>query len=247
MPRFSMAQIKYLLLAVAVLFGTLWLLGIKSMPPRFVIDRSHPGRIQPMNDTLLRQIKDGLHRRKYIALTFDDGPAEHSVNQNILKALDKHHARVVFFLICRNINSREAMDDIRAALAAGHKVGNHTVTHQHLPRLDNTTRLHEIADCRQTLEAATGTKVTWFRPPFGDMSPQVQAEVENSGAQIVMWEANSADTWQRTIADIRDFTLKEAHDGAILLMHSGKLTAEALDSILTSLEEQGYQFILPEA
>ena len=63
---------------------------------------------------------------KQLALTYDDGPNDpHTLR--LLEVLAKHDVRATFFLIGRYAEQRP--DIVRAVVAGGHVVGNHTYNH----------------------------------------------------------------------------------------------------------------------
>ena len=187
-----------------------------------------------------------LHGRHYLMLTFDDGPSDPATNMRILNILDEHHAHAVFFAICRRADLPGGPSVLQAIVAKGHVVGNHSYTHPHLPAL-TPDRLHEeVVKCTQRLEHITGHQVHWFRPPFGESSDRVKAELERDGMKEVMWEANSQDTWQKKPEQIEHWSTTQLSNGGILLMHSFATTADALDRTLTHLEKMGYRFVLAE-
>src|SRR5271156_5213868 len=61
-----------------------------------------------------------------IALTFDDGPND-PYTQQLLDILDQHQVNATFFMIGRFVRQRP--DIVRQVHAAGHLIGNHTMTH----------------------------------------------------------------------------------------------------------------------
>ena len=64
-------------------------------------------------------------KRAAISLSFDD--ARPSQLDDGLPILDRHGVRATFYVSPNR--ARERLDDWRAAAAAGHEMGNHTVTH----------------------------------------------------------------------------------------------------------------------
>src|ERR1700761_9108645 len=60
------------------------------------------------------------------ALTYDDGPND-ACTESLLDVLARHEARATFFVIGRFVKQRG--DLVRRIRAAGHVVGNHTMTH----------------------------------------------------------------------------------------------------------------------
>ena len=62
-----------------------------------------------------------------VFLTFDDGPTP-GITEWILSTLEKYDAKATFFVLGKNV---EMYPDLyRRILDAGHKVGNHTYSHQ---------------------------------------------------------------------------------------------------------------------
>ena len=62
-----------------------------------------------------------------VYLTFDDGPTP-GVTEWILSTLEKYDAKATFYLLGKNA---ELYPDLyQKILAAGHKIGNHTYSHQ---------------------------------------------------------------------------------------------------------------------
>ena len=60
-----------------------------------------------------------------VALTFDDGPGKDT--QKVLEILREHDVKATFFVVGRRGWKHD--DDLRAMVAEGHEVGNHTWSH----------------------------------------------------------------------------------------------------------------------
>lgn len=231
-------------LAVLILGALgLKLAGDASPPPRFKLD-AH-GLLTPIHYPVWRRLSDMLAGRKYIMLTFDDGPYGHGIDAKILAILATHHAHAVFFEVCAHIN--DATRSVpKQILASGNLLGNHSYDHRHLPKLGPADLQHEIAGCSDKLASITGVRPRLFRPPWGQLSPAVSKSIHSAGMQVVLWDANSGDTWLRSRRKIIQMSLYEASlGGHILLMHSRPTTAEALDTLLTRLQQRGFRFVLP--
>ena len=63
-----------------------------------------------------------------ITLSFDNGPTP-GITEGVLECLDRHRLRATFFVIGQKLRVPGAMDLMRQAHAAGHWIGNHTLTH----------------------------------------------------------------------------------------------------------------------
>jgi peptidoglycan/xylan/chitin deacetylase (PgdA/CDA1 family) len=85
-----------------------------------------------------------------------------------------------------------------------------------------------------------------MRPPYGDYNDDVILVSKECGYYPIQWSIDSLDWKDYGVEDMiqRVTTHKELKNGAIVLLHNGtKYTKDALDQILTGLEEQGYTFI----
>ena len=244
-------QLGFLVLGgVGVIFSLFtmifWIIGLKEAPPRFILDPMDSGRIMPVDQSWWRTAADGVHGRKYLMLTFDDGPANREINETILKVLEKHHAHAAFFTVCKNALSEEGAQNLKTLLAAGHVLANHSYSHAKLIDLGLDAVAQEVVQCQKTLADITGKEVKWFRPPWGQNSPALLETLETHKLQDVLWSANSGDSWLHNPADVTEITLAEVDDNSIVLMHSNRVEALALDESLTRLEAKGYRFVLAE-
>lgn len=229
-------------LVVCVL--SLAIVGSEVPPPQFTIGEA--GLLKPTEYPLWQQISDRIAGRKYVLLTFDDGPGGHGVDEQILATLAKHEAHAIFFEVCAHINI-ETINVPREIVAKGSIVGNHSYSHVHLPQLHGTALDHQIDDCSNRLEAVSGSRPRFLRPPWGQTSPAVLKVTHSAGMQQVLWNANSGDSWLKNPRKIIRLSLKEVALGrtSILLMHSRATTANALGTLLTDLKRRGVRFVLP--
>lgn len=180
--------------------------------------------------------------RKVIALTFDDGPWPGSTNQ-ILYILRKHNVRATFFLLGQNVQRDPARS--RQIAEHGHAVANHSWSHPY--------RLHsqaaaaaEIDNTSVWIERATGQRSVLFRPPGGHLHTGLAAYAASKGQVVVMWSVDSKDYYASS-AKIASNVLSAARPGGIVLLHDGggdrQRTIDALPRIITTLREQGYEFV----
>ncbi|MFH1143399.1 MAG: polysaccharide deacetylase family protein [Candidatus Eisenbacteria bacterium] len=112
-----------------------------------------------------------------IAITLDDlpwvgalGPEDSrpAAMARVLAALERHHVPATGFVVCGRASDGRAL--LRKWLAAGHELGNHSVTHPHLDALTLEAWEREVCDCRDSLAVFTGSATRWFRYPFLQMA-----------------------------------------------------------------------------
>ncbi|MFP5229802.1 MAG: polysaccharide deacetylase family protein [Acidobacteriota bacterium] len=179
--------------------------------------------LAPESQWFGRTIVAGSDAREF-ALTYDDGPNDPWTGR-LLEVLARREVRATFFLIGRYVRQRP--DVVREIRAAGHLVGNHTVTHPVLA-LQSAARIRkELAGCNAALEDVLGEKVRFFRPPHGSRRPVVLRAARELGLQAVMWNAMGFD-WRKTTADQVTAHLERGirrnqkrGKGSNLLLHDG--------------------------
>ncbi len=159
------------------------------------------------------------------ALTYDDGPNDPWTGR-LLDLLAQHRIRATFFLIGRHIRRRP--DIVREIQAAGHLIGNHTVTHPWLAVQSHRRVREELAGCNAALEDVLGAPVRYFRPPHGARRPDVLRAARDLGLTAVLWNAMGFD-WRPNITAARiaghlerDIARNQRrHRGSNLLLHDG--------------------------
>lgn len=127
-----------------------------------------------------------------LALTYDDGPNERST-PDLLDVLDRHNVRATFFLIGRYV--RQCPRLVREIHAAGHLVGNHTMSHPFLANKSSRYIRAELGQCNALLEDTLGAPVRYFRAPFGARRPAVLRCARELGLEPVQWNVQGND-WE---------------------------------------------------
>jgi peptidoglycan-N-acetylglucosamine deacetylase len=141
-----------------------------------------------------------------IALTYDDGPND-PYTLRLLDILAEHKTRATFFLIGRFVRQRPEI--VRALAAAGHAVGNHTMTHPVLLWASPSRVREELAGCNAAIEDATGEAVRFFRPPHGARRPDILRTARELGLTPVLWNTMGRDWDAAAGPDLRLITVAE--------------------------------------
>jgi peptidoglycan-N-acetylglucosamine deacetylase len=106
-------------------------------------------------------------------LTFDDLPwtggpqgakARQAGDARLLETLAKHRAPATGFVNCGKIRGDDS--SLRAWLAAGHGLGNHTWHHHSLDVVGARIWLQDVRRCDSTLRTLLGKPVRFFRYPM---------------------------------------------------------------------------------
>jgi peptidoglycan-N-acetylglucosamine deacetylase len=193
-----------------------------------------------------------------IALTYDDGPND-PYTLRLLEILARHNVRATFFLIGRFV--RERPDIVRQIRAAGHLVGNHTMTHPVLLLRSPKRVREELAACNSAIEDAIGEPVRFFRPPHGARRPDVLRTASELGLAPVMWNVMGYD-WtapppEKILRHIERKVIMNRRwkKGSNILLHDGGQahigmdrgpTIEATRTLLDAWTQGEYRFVTVE-
>ena len=139
-------------------------------PPKF---------IRWLMPDLIWEMKD----RSAVYLTFDDGPTP-GITEWILSTLDKYDAKATFFVLGKNA---EMYPDLyRRIVDAGHRIGNHTYSHQKGWGMSLERYIEDVDFANDLLHTEL------FRPPYARITP-AQARALAKRYKLVMWDVLSRD------------------------------------------------------
>lgn len=176
--------------------------------------------------------------QKVIALTFDDGPHK-KVTDLILDVLQMHQVKATFFVLGQNVASLPEV--VQRMHEEGHEIGSHSWSHKNLTKLSVEALNQEMNDTNEQIYNTIGQYPTIYRPPFGAINDQVKEAISLTP---VLWNIDTLDWQHKTPAKTLENVKLQAKDQSILLMHDiYEESYEALDAVITYLEQQGYQFV----
>lgn len=178
-----------------------------------------------------------------VALTFDDGPTAARVD-SLLAMLSARRVKATFFLIGNEIAS--APNAARALANAGHELGNHTYTHDHMIFRTTGSYRAEVTRTDSLLRAAGARDPIFFRPPYCYKLIGLPYVLWRMGRTTVTWdiEPESFPAVVHTSDDIVRHVLSRVRPGSIILLHpwypSGTTTRAAVPVLIDSLRARGY-------
>jgi peptidoglycan/xylan/chitin deacetylase (PgdA/CDA1 family) len=169
-------------------------------------------------------------------LTFDDGPTP-GVTEWILNTLDRYDAKATFFVLGKNV---ELYPDLyEMILERGHKVGNHTYSHQNGWGMSLERYIEDVDFASDMVHSEL------FRPPYARITPAQLRSVAKR-YRVVMWSILSRDYNRRlspkaclkgTIRDLRGGDIVSLHDSA----KSFRNTSYVLPALLRYARERGLE------
>ena len=177
-----------------------------------------------------------------VALTFDDGPGEHT--PAVLDTLAATEVAATFFVLGRSVDLRPSL--VARTADEGHVVANHSYTHRDLEELSEDEIKDEVLRTDRAIRNAGAAPTALLRPPYGHWDGpggKVATAAASVGYSIVTWTYSPTDY----VADadtIRTRVLDNLHPDAIILLHDGSSNAPemiaALPAIIEGAREQGY-------
>ncbi len=180
---------------------------------------------------------------KKIALSFDAAWGNEDTAK-ILEILKKHDVHVTFFMTGGWVESYP--DDVKAILAAGHDLGNHSENHKNMSQLSDEEKKEELMKVHTKVQELTGYDMFLFRPPYGDYDNAVVNVAKDCGYYTIQWDVDSLDWKDYGVDSILRTVTQHKHlgNGSIILCHNGaKYTAQALDTLIATLKNEGYTFV----
>ena len=193
-------------------------------------------------------IRNGSRNKKYLALTFDDGPHPKETNE-VLDVLKKYNVKATFFIAGKHANWYS--EPLIRASKEGHEIGNHTFTHINVEKNSENIILKEIEKTQQAIKDVIGIEPVLFRPPYRAISRPMFEIVKSKDMKVVLWSDLDARDWSNPgVYNIVKTIEEKAHNGSIVLLHdyntirnSKSQTIQALEQIIPEMQSKGYKFV----
>ena len=164
------------------------------------------------------------------------------VHEKAAGRLAREGRESLFFLVGENIPGNEEL--VRQMAKDGHLIGVHCMAHVDLARQPIEKSVEEIRETADWIEAVTGKRPEYIRPPYGSWSTELQERVSMTP---VFWDVDTLDWKSRNTARIVKHICKNAAVHTVVLMHDAYQTSvdAALETIDT-LTAEGYTFVTIE-
>ncbi|NLA36358.1 MAG: polysaccharide deacetylase family protein [Actinobacteria bacterium] len=181
---------------------------------------------------------------KFVALTFDDGPGQHT--PQILDILKSTMTPATFFMLTPQAERRQ--DLVRQMVADGFRVGLHSKNHANLDDAMPWAKIDEIAGSHDQLNAIVGPGVAkCFRPPYGALDQYALDVISSRGLATAMWSIDTLDWQKPDWTVIVNRVMDQARSGSVILLHDGggdrAATIQALPWIILGLRARGFTFV----
>lgn len=200
--------------------------------------------------TCLLRLTNPLRKKcrigKTLCLTFDDG-MDPRYTPKLLNLLAQHHIHASFFILAST--AKKYPDILRRIQKEGHTVALHSLNH-HNQIIELPHRLW--LDFRKSIQifSALDTKPTYYRPPWGHVTPLGLWLCRHYHLQMVLWTVIIGD-WSKN-ASVESLCQKlyaQVHGSAVICLHDGRgkndaplKTIGTLKEMIPYWKKEGYTF-----
>lgn len=181
----------------------------------------------------------GSRNEKEIALTFDDGPSEETLE--VLGILKKYKVKATFFIWGKRIKGHEKT--IEKIIKEEHEIGNHSYDHKRLAFKSKTYIEKDLRKCDKELYKFK-VKTNLFRPPGSSMFYNLFKICRKLKKKIIICDVISDDWRKPGIEKIVKKVLKKTKNGSIINFHdyiegvgNNKEVVPALEKIIPELKK----------
>ncbi|HEY3990916.1 MAG TPA: polysaccharide deacetylase family protein [Acidobacteriaceae bacterium] len=231
-----------------------WIAAASASAAALAVGGFHYAALWPASRIFGRSLIAGKDPAE-VALTYDDGPNDPYTGQ-LMDVLARNQVRATFFVIGRYVKQKPQI--VRALHRAGHLIGCHTMTHPKLMYMGRKRIRAEISDATALIEDTIGSRVRFFRPPFGARNPAVFHAAAELRLTPVLWNVNARDWKAKSAAEIeaglaRGMALNQRKQcGSNVLMHDGghlemgtdrRRTVTATANVLGTAQRGGIRFV----
>jgi peptidoglycan-N-acetylglucosamine deacetylase len=235
-----------------------------------------------------------LAAEKLIALTFDDGPrpyvlygvkqpgAASNASPGLLDVLDRSGVKATFFVMGWRLTPKTwgetphetnigvtCLDAAHDVLRRGHEIENHTYSHADLRIAERKKGepwvLNDVERGAEVVQAVTGSKPLYLRPPDWDLTDDARRDLEKRGFRILtisgenpvaLRDVNSQDylcagkgvgcpkpSLAQSVLKTIEQREKKGVTTDILAFHELTTTTAQLPELIAALKARGYRFV----
>jgi len=184
--------------------------------------------------------------KKYIALTFDDGPS--SITPELCDLLKEYGVKATFFVL--GINVKRYPENLKRIYNDGHLIGIHTYSHKNFYKIkDDVLEVeirNEIKKAEDEVYNVIGIRPKLLRYPYGYNKYKAIEIAKSMGYDVYNWSFGY--DWNDIDIDkLLSLYLKNIKPGAILLLHDtpkrNKRVIELTRKIIEQAKNNGYEIV----
>ena len=201
-------------------------------------------------DSALKQpeapVNDG--KKKYIAISFDDGPQIYSPSgrhymEYYMDVAAEYGAKFSYFVGANNLTDDD-IPTLKRAVAEGHALENHTIGHNRLTDLSAEAGAEKITAVDDWLIEKVGVETNYIRPPFIAVNANAYNAMKLAGMKAAIAGPCPQDYNEPSVDYKELYYEKHLGDGVISLNHEHYIdNVETIRRLLEHFTARGYEFV----
>lgn len=178
---------------------------------------------------------------KKVAITFDCAWGADDI-PSIIDTLETNDVKATFFTVGTWVD--KFPDAVKSLSQANMEIGNHTNSHAHVSKMSYGENLEDMTKCNDKIEALIGKKVKFYRGAYGEYNNTIISVAKELNMYVIQWDVDTLDYEGKTADEMCQRIRKKIRNGSIILMHNDtKHTAEGLQQIIDTIQEEGYEIV----
>lgn len=156
----------------------------------------------------------------------------------ILEALKKHDVYATFFF--DGSWTKKNPELARQIFSEGHEIGNHAYSHPDLKTYSKAQTRKELKMTNDVIQETLNIEPKWFAPPSGSFKDETVEIARELNMYTILWTVDTIDWRKPNTSQMVNRVVSEVHNGAMVLMHPTKPTAEGIDQMISQIKKKGY-------
>jgi len=173
---------------------------------------------------------------KQVAITFDDGPSNHTAT--LLDFLSEYDIKATFFMVGNRLQSYS--NTLKQMVDDGHEIGYHSYAHVLQSQLSSEQITSDFNNSSKILKELSGAEFTVWRSPGGDYNDRILKCIP---LPHIGWSVDTRD-WETQSSESNYQSIRKARDGDIILLHD--LYSPSVNGAIRAMKEMiagDYEFL----
>lgn len=173
---------------------------------------------------------------KQVAITFDDGPSNHTAT--LLDFLSEYDIKATFFMVGNRLQSYS--NTLKQMVEGGHEIGYHSYAHVLQSQLSSEQITSDFNNSSKILKELSGAEFTVWRSPGGDYNDRILKCIP---LPHIGWSVDTRD-WETQSSESNYQSIRKARDGDIILLHD--LYSPSVNGAIRAMKEMiagDYEFL----
>lgn len=176
--------------------------------------------------------------KKYVALTFDDGPSNRTTPK-LLDVLKKYDVKATFFVLWKMAAAYP--DIVKREFEEWHEIASHSWDHPDLTKLKDEAIRKQVEATDREIKKIIWENSKLFRPPYWANNKRTNNIIWKT---IVMWNVDSMDWKNRNVDKNISKTMSQITNGSIILYHDiHEASVNTIEPLIKKLKSQWYEFL----